>query len=169
MMTIFIALMLFNTFTLFMLKTPFSLGLNLIVQTVVISLSAGFINSSFWYSYMLFLIFLGSLLIIFIYVSSLISNIKFLFNKLMFLNLIALILIFFLFFSFTKINMMTEDAMNSMELNLKNNLMLSMSLNKLFNKPTFLISFMMMIYLFITLIIVVKISNINFGSLRKKF
>nr|YP_010531239.1 NADH dehydrogenase subunit 6 [Nesodiprion biremis]UXW93526.1 NADH dehydrogenase subunit 6 [Nesodiprion biremis] len=168
MMKIFIALMLLNTLTMYMSKTPFSLGMILMIQTILITMTTGMMSVSFWFSYMLFLIFLGSLLIIFIYVSSLISNVKFFFNKWMMMNYIMLLMMFF-FINLNKFNLLTEDSINLMELNMKKSLMLSMSLNKLFNKPTFLISFMMINYLFITLIIVVKISNINLGSLRKNF
>nr|YP_010567291.1 NADH dehydrogenase subunit 6 [Nesodiprion zhejiangensis]UZC33521.1 NADH dehydrogenase subunit 6 [Nesodiprion zhejiangensis] len=168
MMKIFIALMLLNVFTMYMAKTPFSLGMILMIQTILITMATGMMSVSFWFSYMLFLIFLGSLLIIFIYVSSLISNVKFFFNKWMMMNYIMLLMMFF-FINFNKFNLLTEESINLMELNMKKSLMLTMSLNKLFNKPTFLISFMMINYLFITLIIVVKISNINLGSLRKNF
>nr|DBA07047.1 TPA_asm: NADH dehydrogenase subunit 6 [Neodiprion lecontei] len=169
MMKIFMLLMLINTMMMYLTKTPFTMGLILLIQTSLISVTSGMLNMSFWYSYMIFLIFLGSLLIIFIYVSSLISNVKFLFNKWMMVNIMMIILMFMLMINYNKMNFTFEDTMKLSNIDLNKNMLTKMSLNKLFNKPNFIISFMMMNYLFITLIIVVKISNINLGSLRKTF
>nr|WEG22899.1 NADH dehydrogenase subunit 6 [Gilpinia sp.] len=157
-----------NTSLMFMMKTPFSLGLILLIQTILISITSGMLTLSFWYSYMIFLILLGSLLIIFIYVSSLISNLKFMMNKWMLLKLIIIMMMFFLLIMNTKMNLSFEDSLNFFNLEMNKSLLM-LSLNKLYNNPTFIISFMMMNYLFITLIIVVKISNVNLGSLRKTF
>nr|YP_010726240.1 NADH dehydrogenase subunit 6 [Gilpinia tabulaeformis]WDY84715.1 NADH dehydrogenase subunit 6 [Gilpinia tabulaeformis] len=169
MMKIIILIMLINTILMYLMNTPFSMGLILLFQTFMISIMSGMMTLSFWYSYIIFLIILGSMLIIFIYISSLISNIKFMINKWMMMNLFIIILISMLLINFNKINLLHEDTLNFsnlMELNMST---LKISLNKLFNFPTFTITFLMMNYLFITLIIVVKISNINLGSLRKTF
>nr|WDY84689.1 NADH dehydrogenase subunit 6 [Gilpinia sp. 1 GYN-2022c]WEG22874.1 NADH dehydrogenase subunit 6 [Gilpinia sp.] len=167
MMKIMILIMLMNTMLMYLTKTPFSMGLILLIQTLIISIISGMMTLSYWYSYLLFLIMLGSLLIIFIYVSSLISNVKFTINKWMKINLFIIIMLMIFYFKYN-IYLSFEDtkSFQMLELNLS---MLNMSLNKLFNKPNFIISFMLMNYLFITLIIVVKISNINMGSLRKTF
>lgn len=55
-----------------------------------------------------------------------------------------------------------------------NNLLLNrnfnkINLNKLYNSQTFLLIIIIIIYLFITLIAVVKITNIFYGPLRSKF
>nr|YP_010726201.1 NADH dehydrogenase subunit 6 [Neodiprion huizeensis]WDY84637.1 NADH dehydrogenase subunit 6 [Neodiprion huizeensis] len=168
MLKIFTLLMLINTMMMYMTKTPFSLGLMLLIQTLLISISSGMLTLSFWYSYMLFLIILGSLLIIFIYVSSLISNVKFLFNKWMLLNMF-IIAFTIMFIKFNTINFLFEDLMKFNDISTNKIFLMKMSMNKLFNKPIYIITFMMMNYLFITLIIVVKIANINMGSLRKTF
>nr|YP_010726215.1 NADH dehydrogenase subunit 6 [Diprion wenshanicus]WDY84664.1 NADH dehydrogenase subunit 6 [Diprion wenshanicus] len=168
MLKILTLLMLMNTMLMHLSKTPFSMGLILLIQTLLISLTTGILSFTFWYSYMLFLIFLGSLLIIFIYVSSLISNVKFMLNKWTMLNIFFMILIIMMI-KFNLLNFNFEDSIKISEIEMNKNFTMKMSLNKLFNKSTFIISFMMMNYLFITLIIVVKISNINMGSLRKTF
>nr|WCS40533.1 NADH dehydrogenase subunit 6 [Gilpinia sp.] len=167
LMKIMVLIMLMNSMLMYLMKTPFSMGLILLIQTLVISTTSGMMTLSYWYSYLLFLIMLGSLLIIFIYVSSLISNVKFMINKWMKINLFIIIILMIIFFKFN-IYLSFEDtkSFQMLELNLS---MLKISLNKLFNKPNFIITFMLMNYLFITLIIVVKISNINMGSLRKTF
>nr|WCS40546.1 NADH dehydrogenase subunit 6 [Diprioninae sp. GYN-2022c] len=169
MMKIIILIMLTNTILMYLMNTPFSMGLILLIQTLMISIISGIMTLSFWYSYIIFLIILGSMLIIFIYISSLISNIKFMINKWMMMNLFIIIMMFFMFININKVNLLYEDTLNFSNLMELNKSTLKISLNKLFNYPTFIITFMMMNYLFITLIIVVKISNINLGSLRKTF
>nr|DAA06218.1 TPA_exp: truncated NADH dehydrogenase subunit 6 [Drosophila persimilis] len=53
---------------------PLAMGLTLLIQTIFICLISGLMTKSFWYSYILFLIFLGGMLVLFIYVTSLASN-----------------------------------------------------------------------------------------------
>merc|ERR1712221_33590 len=56
------------------LSHPLAIGLALLSQTILICLITGLSSSSFWFSYILFLIFLGGMLVLFIYVTSLASN-----------------------------------------------------------------------------------------------
>merc|ERR1739838_23170 len=53
---------------------PLAIGLALLFQTILICCTTGLSNLSFWFSYILFLIFLGGILVLFIYVTSLASN-----------------------------------------------------------------------------------------------
>nr|BAT57243.1 NADH dehydrogenase subunit 6 [Fabaeformiscandona kushiroensis] len=57
-----------------MLNHPLAMGLTLIMQTALAALMAGIMSSTFWFSYLLVLIFLGGMLILFIYVSTLAPN-----------------------------------------------------------------------------------------------
>nr|YP_010726228.1 NADH dehydrogenase subunit 6 [Augomonoctenus smithi]WDY84677.1 NADH dehydrogenase subunit 6 [Augomonoctenus smithi] len=170
MMKFLIFSIMMNTLIIYFMKNPLSMGLILLIQTILISLISGMISMTFWYSYMLFLIFMGSMLILFIYICSLISNKKFLFNK-MIMMMMFLYMILFMLMLYNK----NFNYMNSIDLNLFSNMELfenfniKMSMNKLFNNPVYKLSIMMMNYLFMTLLIVVKISNINLGSLRKTF
>jgi NADH-ubiquinone oxidoreductase chain 6 len=50
------------------------MGITLIVQTIIIAVFSGMLLPSFWYSYILVLVFLGGLLILFIYVSTMAAN-----------------------------------------------------------------------------------------------
>lgn len=50
------------------------MGLTLIIQTALAAVIAGIISRTFWFSYLLVLIFLGGILILFIYVSTLAPN-----------------------------------------------------------------------------------------------
>ena len=50
------------------------MGLTLLIQTILVSIISGLITKTFWFSYILFLVFLGGILVLFIYVTSLASN-----------------------------------------------------------------------------------------------
>lgn len=56
---------------------PVSLGLILILHTLLIRIVTGLTGGRFWFSYILFLVFLGGVLVLFIYITSLASNEKF--------------------------------------------------------------------------------------------
>nr|AMN09052.1 NADH dehydrogenase subunit 6 [Rhipidia chenwenyoungi] len=152
------------------MKHPLAIGLTLITQTFFTCLMTGFMSKTFWFSYMLFIIFIGGMLVLFIYVTSLASNEMFTFSmKLLFLNsfifFISLFCVFFidsmLFSSiFMNIDMINNNnMMNFIEENCLN-------LNKLYNFPNNIITLMMINYLFLTLIIIVKITNNFTGALR---
>nr|YP_010953270.1 NADH dehydrogenase subunit 6 [Archichauliodes diversus]WMQ76525.1 NADH dehydrogenase subunit 6 [Archichauliodes diversus] len=162
-----ITFILLMTFNFIMMNHPLSMGLTLLIQTILISMITGMLIKSFWFSYILFLIMLGGMLILFIYMTSLASNELFTFsNKLMFMNLMMLMLSFMIimYMYIPYNNYMNSDTtmMNLFFLNEN-----SLELNKLYNFPTMNLTLLLINYLFLTLIIVVKITNINFGPLRK--
>nr|YP_010534997.1 NADH dehydrogenase subunit 6 [Epinotia rubiginosana]UYA96964.1 NADH dehydrogenase subunit 6 [Epinotia rubiginosana] len=154
------------------LKHPLSMGMMILIQTILICMLTGMLINTYWFSYILFLTFLGGLLVLFIYVSSIASNElfknNFFFNKFIMINLM-LILTFSLFFIY-KMNWMNFHFNNEMNnffnLNFFFNNENKINLSKLYNNQTFLMMMMMIIYLFIVLISVVKITNIFFGPLR---
>lgn len=75
---------------------PLRLGFILILNVMCVSGLIGFIIFS-WYGYLLFLVYVGGLLVIFIYVISLVPNLIFLSNKVMFY-------FFIIYFSYFLIN-----------------------------------------------------------------
>ena len=150
---------------------PLTLGIILFFQTICISLFIGIIAQSFWYSYILFLVFIGGLLIIFIYIISLLFNNKF--NiKFNYINLI----IIFIFLSLTIFFLLKIDIywlINNneiIEINFLKSLFLenSLRLNKLFNIPNIIINLLLINYLFLILRITIKITNFKIGPLRSK-
>nr|QGT33435.1 NADH dehydrogenase subunit 6 [Ptecticus aurifer] len=168
--TILYTLVILSSLIFMQMNHPLAMGLMLLVQSFLICLITGMIFNSFWYSYILFLVFLGGMLILFIYVTSLASNEMFSFStKMFFLSMtsIFLIILFMLFIDKTLIsNIFSSDNMfNFMNLNnlLPNN---SLSLMNLYNFPTNLVTIMLMNYLLLTLIVVVKITNLYHGPLR---
>nr|YP_009694098.1 NADH dehydrogenase subunit 6 [Protonemura orbiculata]QEI04366.1 NADH dehydrogenase subunit 6 [Protonemura orbiculata] len=166
--------MIYSIFTMIVftqMTHPLAMGLMLLVQTVLISVLTGLMTQSFWFSYVLFLVFLGGLLVLFIYVTSLASNEMF--------SLSMTTLIPFLIGSFFLVlvimisdsSFLTSSTMNCEGLTLLNSPLYqeesTSSLSKLYNGPTSLITLTLVLYLFLTLIAVVKITKINQGPLRQ--
>nr|YP_009048936.1 NADH dehydrogenase subunit 6 [Grapholita dimorpha]AID61647.1 NADH dehydrogenase subunit 6 [Grapholita dimorpha] len=171
MMFLSMSMMMLSLF-MFFLQHPLSMGLMILIQTTLICMLTGMLINTYWFSYILFLTFLGGLLVLFIYVSSIASNELFLnnffFNKFIFISFFF-ILILSIFFSL-KMNWMNSSFNDEMINFFNNNLFFNnenkIKLSKLYNNQTFLMMMMLIIYLFITLVAVVKITNIFFGPLR---
>nr|ALO76669.1 NADH deshydrogenase subunit 6 [Copelatus sp. COP02] len=162
------------TMTFMFLNHPMSMGLILMIQTVTISLMTGMFFLFIWFSYIYFLIMVGGMLILFIYMTSLASNEMLTFQK----NIMILIMISILF-SMTIYYMIDYMMINSLFktsnlIEMYNNMMLYKNenlktLNMIYNNPNMMITTMLINYLFLTLIAVVKITNLNYGPLRQKF
>nr|ALO77397.1 NADH deshydrogenase subunit 6 [Agrilus sp. AGR01] len=158
-----LSLMISLTFT--MTSHPLSMGFNLLLQTVVMSLMAGMLNINFWYSFILFLIMVGGMLILFIYMTSVASNEKFNFSMKTAITLSTIILVV------TPIFILWDSAYLYSELTTiltQKNMMSTwmMSLNKFLTYPHNIKLMLLMIYLFLALIAIVKITKIKYGPLR---
>nr|YP_010621055.1 NADH dehydrogenase subunit 6 [Protagonista lugubris]WAX39438.1 NADH dehydrogenase subunit 6 [Protagonista lugubris] len=144
---------------------PLALGLMLLIQTIIMCMMSGMLSQSFWFSYILFLMFLGGMLVLFIYITSLASNEMFYMSTKM---LMMMLLMFMLLSMFMNMNVMINNTEIMIHENIynKENEMMN-SLMKLYNQPTNLITIMLASYLFLTLIVVVNITNIYKGPLRQ--
>nr|YP_010414555.1 NADH dehydrogenase subunit 6 [Austrogymnocnemia maculata]URT60721.1 NADH dehydrogenase subunit 6 [Austrogymnocnemia maculata] len=152
------------------IKHPLAMGLTLLIQTIIISLTCGLYTHSYWFAYILFLIMLGGMLVLFIYVTSLASNELFSFSikNLMISGSVMLVMITLMMMMDTSMMSMNNIEMMSLNLNMlftEN----EFSLIKLYNNPTMNITLLMMNYLLLALIVVVKITNVSHGPLRQKF
>nr|AMH85679.1 NADH dehydrogenase subunit 6 [Hemilucilia sp. ACMJ-2016] len=172
MQWILMSLLFIFNFIFMNMKHPLAMGLTLLIQTTLVCLTSGLMTKSFWFSYILFLVFLGGMLVLFIYVTSLASNEMFTFSiKLLFISLsILFIMIITLFFMDKNILLQYQNlevkSIYDMNSYLTEN---SLSLNKLYNYPTNLLTILLMNYLLITLIAVVKITKLFKGPLRPMF
>nr|UJG45537.1 NADH dehydrogenase subunit 6 [Monoclona rufilatera] len=154
------------------MKHPLTLGFMLLMQTFFVSMSIGLNFKTFWFSYILFLVMLGGMLVLFIYVISLSSNEMFsISTKLL---LILFIFSFFIFFTFMLIdyfyinNLKNLETIKLMEFNsyLKENML---DLKKIYNYPINMITILLIMYLFFTLVVTVKITNFFYGPLRMMY
>nr|YP_009160987.1 NADH dehydrogenase subunit 6 [Luehdorfia chinensis]YP_010890273.1 NADH dehydrogenase subunit 6 [Luehdorfia chinensis huashanensis]AJA05961.1 NADH dehydrogenase subunit 6 [Luehdorfia chinensis]AJA05974.1 NADH dehydrogenase subunit 6 [Luehdorfia chinensis]AJA05987.1 NADH dehydrogenase subunit 6 [Luehdorfia chinensis]WJJ80174.1 NADH dehydrogenase subunit 6 [Luehdorfia chinensis huashanensis] len=173
MTKILISLMIifFSIYMLF-LNHPLSMGLMILIQTMLTCLLSGMMINTYWFSYILFIVFLGGLLVLFIYMSSIASNELFNIN---FFNKMIIMLFFMLSFLIMFMFMYNLNWLNfffNLEMNNMYNLFIffnnenKINLSKLYNNQTYMMLMMLIIYLFITLVAVVKITNIFFGPLR---
>nr|AXS65568.1 NADH dehydrogenase subunit 6 [Tenebrionoidea sp. 16 KM-2017] len=149
-----------------MVTHPLTLGLILLIQTLLISLISGNFNYNFWFSYIIFLILVGGMLILFIYMTSVASNEKFTFNMTLLLPIMItptiLILTSSLVSYLSKINLINNEMM---EFNMT--LSMNSSTIKFMNFPSNIIILFMIIYLLLALVAIVKITNLKHGPLRQ--
>nr|YP_009251040.1 NADH dehydrogenase subunit 6 [Macrophthalmus japonicus]AMY96243.1 NADH dehydrogenase subunit 6 [Macrophthalmus japonicus] len=147
------------------LSHPLAMGLILLIQTILISITLGLSSYSFWFSYILFLIFLGGMLVLFIYVSSLAPNEIFFSTDLFiifFLLMSSLTLIFILYdpilsnFNHSSLPLSSFNYFNSTPL----------TINWIYNSPSMVFTIFIVSYLLLVLIIIVKIINLFKGPLR---
>nr|ASY98025.1 NADH dehydrogenase subunit 6 [Phyllothelys werneri] len=143
---------------------PLSMGLILFLQTISMCLISGFMSLSFWFSYILLLIYLGGMLVLFMYITSLASNEMFLYSNMIFLTIGLLPIVFSLLY-YLKFNF-SMNLYENMENSLTLNIMPNNFLLKMYNQPINMITILIVTYLFLTLIAVVKIINIYKGPLR---
>nr|ARH54348.1 NADH dehydrogenase subunit 6 [Cyrtanaspis phalerata] len=161
LITLFFMNMMFSLIFIF-LTHPLSMGLILFIQTLFISLITGNFNFNYWFSYIIFLILIGGMLILFIYMTSIASNEKFKLNfkLLITINTIIIILLFYTYFY-------PSNKLNYEMIMFNNTNNLSMSMIKFLNFPYYLILTFLIMYLLFTLIAVVKITNLKKGPLRQ--
>lgn len=167
---IIIFLCFITSFIFIQIKHPLAIGLILLIQTFLTCLITGIYAKTFWFSYILFLIFIGGILVLFIYVTSLSSNEIFSISfKLSFISIIIIFL--FIIISYFFDNSIIENFIKNndrIQLFNQNNLFYEnfLSLNKIYNFPTNLITLLLINYLFLTLLVTVKITKKNYGPLR---
>nr|YP_010952719.1 NADH dehydrogenase subunit 6 [Trapezia guttata]WMQ53139.1 NADH dehydrogenase subunit 6 [Trapezia guttata] len=163
LLTIPLILILSSLFT--QLKHPLALGLTLLLQTILISIITGTSTYSFWFSYILFLIFLGGMLVLFIYVASLASNETFFFSfkSLIFYTFFFFLLTFITFF----IDPLTSPYSSSLpSTSIFSNLSTPFFISWIYNYNFMNFTLFIILYLLLTLIVVVKITNFTKSPLR---
>nr|AAP42818.1 NADH dehydrogenase subunit 6 [Bombyx mandarina]ADE18271.1 NADH dehydrogenase subunit 6 [Bombyx mandarina]ADE18284.1 NADH dehydrogenase subunit 6 [Bombyx mandarina]ADE18388.1 NADH dehydrogenase subunit 6 [Bombyx mandarina]ADE18557.1 NADH dehydrogenase subunit 6 [Bombyx mandarina] len=166
------SMLIMMTSIMYFMNHPLSMGMMILMQTMITCMISGMLVKTYWFSYILFLIFLGGLLVLFIYVSSIASNELFLFNlnmKTLNIIIMMIIIIMMMYFINIKYNNLIE---NNSEMNKLFTKMLffndenKINLNKMYNNQTSFLTMMLIIYLFVNLVAVVKITNIFYGPLR---
>nr|AWV84079.1 NADH dehydrogenase subunit 6 [Tettigades opaca] len=155
MFSIFLALM------ILLAKHPLSMGGVLLMETMLASLMCGMNMNNYLMSYVLFLIFIGGMLILFMYMSSIASNEKFYMTDMLSTMIMMVISVMIVIKSHLHLSYNLYNCnINSPEL--YNNLMM----NKLYSLPSGMLTLMMVIYLLFTLIVVSNIIGIKFSPLR---
>nr|ABR27930.1 NADH dehydrogenase subunit 6 [Triatoma infestans] len=149
-----------------MTKHPLSMGLTLIIQTLLIAMMTGMMVNMFWFSYILVISMLSGMLVLFIYMASVASNEKFHTSWSM-----ALFIMPFLASSLVLFFIVDQLETSSMWSTMKKSSMSNeqlISLLKLFNPHNMSITILLVSYLFLTMIAVTYVSNVYEGPLRMK-
>nr|QIT06553.1 NADH dehydrogenase subunit 6 [Ptenothrix huangshanensis] len=132
------------------LNHPMLMVASIILQTMLLCILLWMLNSTSWFSFILFLVFLGGLLVLFVYICSLASNEYFKTSINFKITLMMVLSIFF----FSSMNMMTQE-MNS-----------NVYIFKMMTMSSYQPVLISMFYLLLTLIVVVKITNNKSTPLR---
>nr|QNG56337.1 NADH dehydrogenase subunit 6 [Thesaurus zaitsevi]QNG56350.1 NADH dehydrogenase subunit 6 [Thesaurus zaitsevi] len=165
MMNTLIMMMWMMSLMFLFMNHPLSFGLILLIQTILTMLITGMMSLNFWYSYILFLIMIGGMMVLFMYMTSIASNEKFKFSLNLTYSLLTLFSIMpFTFYMNNNVKFFNENFISQNKLS-----MFQLSMNKYMYMPSMMIYLMIIVYLFITLIAIVKIINISYGPLRQKF
>nr|ASS30725.1 NADH dehydrogenase subunit 6 [Pylocheles mortensenii] len=150
------------------LKHPLSTGITLLIQTFLISISAGLNNKSFWFSYILFLVFLGGMLVLFIYITSLASNEPFDF-KLQFFPILFIFMLYFLFMFILLDPMLITNNINIPISSMMETFIIKenmYTISSLYNFPSAPLTLFIIFYLLLMLLVVVKIMSLSSAPLR---
>nr|YP_010600879.1 NADH dehydrogenase subunit 6 [Cacopsylla jukyungi]WAL33209.1 NADH dehydrogenase subunit 6 [Cacopsylla jukyungi] len=140
---------------------PISFGIILLSQTMLLSICSRLLSNSSWISLTLFLVMIGGLMILFLYITSICSNKKPNFTK---------PTLFQLMWMFSMIYFISNFEMSlplNQFLNLKD--LFNLEFIKLFLPLNMFSSNFMFLYLLIMLIIMIEILSLNKGPMRKKY
>nr|YP_008757605.1 NADH dehydrogenase subunit 6 [Occasjapyx japonicus]AEV44870.1 NADH dehydrogenase subunit 6 [Occasjapyx japonicus] len=148
------------------LNHPMALGITLLTQSTIIAIMTGLTTKSFWFSYVMFLIFMGGMMVLFIYVASLTPNEMFsLSNPMLIMLVLPTITIMMIMLDMTIaspnqifIEAAQMDVMSSQKI----------TITKIYSPTLSIITTAIISYLFLTLIVVVKITNLWMGPVRLK-
>nr|ALO76433.1 NADH deshydrogenase subunit 6 [Laccoptera ruginosa] len=154
------------SFMFFMFKHPISLMMIILLQTFSTCMLCGMMINLWWFSYMLFMVMIGGILVLFMYMTNVASNEKFeskkIKNLLMKMTLCTAIILYLLkdnFYFYTQTHNWINLNKNCMEI----------IIMKYYNYPSNMIMFLMMIFLLLTMIMTVKVTDTKSGALRQKF
>nr|QXT45679.1 NADH dehydrogenase subunit 6 [Afronurus rubromaculatus] len=149
---------------------PLAMGLVLLCQTLLMALLTGLLAPSFWFSYILFLVFLGGMLVLFIYVTSLASNEMFSISSQTMLLMLATLGLLAVFSLINDPLSWLSPEISEQILQPQSQLISDLAnlLLKLYSAPSYFLTLLLVSYLFLTLIAVVTITQIFEGPLRSK-
>nr|AQP26366.1 NADH dehydrogenase subunit 6 [Hospitalitermes sp. D TB-2017] len=142
------------------MKHPMAMGLMLLMQTIMVCLISGTMYKSFWFSYILFMIMIGGMLVLFMYMTSLASNEMFSpSNKMLMTALITMPIL-----TYTMPTPTNNKEMNTHSMMTENEITTTTTV--MYNQMMGVMTTMLVVYMLLTLIVVVNIINVSKGPLR---
>nr|YP_010140023.1 NADH dehydrogenase subunit 6 [Aulacochilus grouvellei]QQK56322.1 NADH dehydrogenase subunit 6 [Aulacochilus grouvellei] len=167
-MSILMAMLTLLSIIFLLISHPLSMGLILLMWTIFTAMLTGLMNTNYWYSYILFLVMVGGMLVLFTYMTSIASNEKFKFSPKIFLLILMIPISMFTIFLVDTF-MLDSMIFNLDSLQSSSNLLQEINLMKYMNYPNNLLLIMLIFYLLLTLVIVVKMVGLKTAPLRQKF
>nr|YP_010953257.1 NADH dehydrogenase subunit 6 [Aoteapsyche colonica]WMQ76512.1 NADH dehydrogenase subunit 6 [Aoteapsyche colonica] len=160
-----ILLNLFFMFTILMyfIKNPLNMGLVILFQTLTMCFLMNFNLNFYWLSYILYLIMLGGILILFMYMCSIASNKIIQFNINLFIYMTLFMLMMYTILTKIKWFNLNNNQINNWFFFHSNEIT---SMSKIYSNFSCKITLMLIIYLFILLLMVTMFTNSNKGPLR---
>nr|AQP29896.1 NADH dehydrogenase subunit 6 [Microtermes sp. BDIT020] len=159
-MKILMSTSMMTSMTFTQMKHPLAMGMMLLLQTTMMCLMSGMMYKSFWFSYILFMIMVGGMLVLFMYMTSLASNEMFSpSNKTI---MIALMLV-------PPLTYLMPSTINNKEMNEHNTMMeneITTTTTVMYNQTMGTMTTLLVLYMLLTLIVVVNIINVSKGPLR---
>nr|YP_010038648.1 NADH dehydrogenase subunit 6 [Eutrichosiphum pasaniae]QOY44598.1 NADH dehydrogenase subunit 6 [Eutrichosiphum pasaniae] len=147
---------------LMIMKSPLSTNLNILIQTISLTMMINLINKTSWISFMLFILYVGGLMIIFLYISSIAFN-ELNMNKNYKFILIKLTLILIFFYNLKNFIILENFQLENKFIFEDNYYFINMFLMP----NNLMIYFMLMILLFMLILIIWLLKN-NKGPIRQK-
>nr|WMY24232.1 NADH dehydrogenase subunit 6 [Microtermes sp. F MLW-2023a] len=142
------------------MKHPLAMGMMLLIQTTMMCLMSGMMYKSFWFSYILFMIMVGGMLVLFMYMTSIASNEMFSpSNKTIMAASLLLPTLIYLMPSTTN-NKETSEHNTMMENEI------TTTTTVMYNQMMGTMTTLLVLYMLLTLIVVVNIINVSKGPLR---
>nr|YP_007475333.1 NADH dehydrogenase subunit 6 [Neotrypaea japonica]AGE12449.1 NADH dehydrogenase subunit 6 [Neotrypaea japonica]URF19379.1 NADH dehydrogenase subunit 6 [Neotrypaea japonica]URF19392.1 NADH dehydrogenase subunit 6 [Neotrypaea japonica]URF19405.1 NADH dehydrogenase subunit 6 [Neotrypaea japonica]URF19418.1 NADH dehydrogenase subunit 6 [Neotrypaea japonica] len=164
MLLLFFPVMMFFSLLFMRMRHPLSMGLVLLLQTCLVCLSSGLLSLSYWFSYILFLVFLGGMLVLFIYVASLAPNEPF---QLKLETTVFLLFSLFMVFLILVVDMMwIPTPVNVISSGLETSLGDLSYVSTIYSDSVMNFTLFIVLYLLLTLFVVVEITGSYFGPLR---
>nr|AIY61552.1 NADH dehydrogenase subunit 6 [Odontotermes formosanus] len=146
------------TFT--QMKHPLAMGMMLLAQTMLTCLISGMMYKSFWFSYILFMIMVGGMLVLFMYMTSLASNEMFSpSNKV--ITAMATMTPIMMYMMPSTIN---NKEMSEHEMIMESEITTTTTI--MYNQIMGTMTILLVMYMLLTLIVVVNIINVSKGPLR---
>nr|YP_010029346.1 NADH dehydrogenase subunit 6 [Aphis spiraecola]QOU10379.1 NADH dehydrogenase subunit 6 [Aphis spiraecola] len=148
--------------SLTMMKSPISSNLIILIQTMMLTLMINMINKTAWISFMIFILYIGGLMIIFLYISSIAFN-EFNINK-NYKNMLIKSIFLTMFILYFKLYFNMENFFYENKLLFEDNF----NLINMFIMPNNLMIYLIMMILFFMLILIIWMLKINKGPIRQK-
>nr|AQP26353.1 NADH dehydrogenase subunit 6 [Microtermes sp. C TB-2017] len=159
-MKILMSTSMMTSLTFTQMKHPLAMGMMLLIQTTMMCLMSGMMYKSFWFSYILFMIMVGGMLVLFMYMTSLASNEMFSPSNKMIMTALLLL---------PALTYLMPSPINNKEMTEHNNMTeneITMTTTVMYNQMMGTMTTLLVLYMLLTLIVVVNIINVSKGPLR---